>query len=381
MIHLSDSILDKVLSSKEDQEKQEFNPLEVINSLLKILSTKEADVLRRRYGLTDAGKETLETIGSFYNVTRERIRQIENQSIEKMRTSTAYSDVMKPVEHLVVSLLNHHGGVMTRDMMYDSLLSVHATSEQHRQAVFFIVGELLSDKIEDIPKQKKYQPGWKLKLASMDFVDSVVDELVKVVIEVAVPQRFEELYERFQQTSFYQANDQKLTYEAVLSYIDVSSKLDRNPFDDYGLAKWGLIVPKRMNDRVYLVLQKEGQPMHFEDIAKNISKVFKKKAYPPTVHNELILNKEYVLVGRGIYALHEWGFKEGVVSDVIVDVLQKAGRPLTRAQIVEQVLKERIVKNNTIHLALTDKDQFTKTKEGTYILATAKEEEPTNQNT
>lgn len=368
---MTDSILDKVLSRKEDQEKQEFQPVEVINGLLKALSTKEADVLRRRYGLSEKGKETLETIGSFYTVTRERIRQIENQSIDKIKGSGSYTDIMRPVEHLVVSLLTHHGGVMTHDMMYESLLSVNSTSTLQRDAVYFIISELLRDKVDDVPKVKKYHPAWKLKLTSMEFVDSVVVELERLMKELGEPKQFDELYKRFGQTAFYQANDQRLNDEAIESIVEVSTKLSKNPFDDYGLARWGLIVPKRMNDRVYLVLQKEGKPMHFEDIAERISKVFKKKAYPPTVHNELILNKEYVLVGRGIYALKDWGFKEGVVSDVIVDLLTKVGRPMTRTQIVAEVLQQRIVKKNTIHLALTDKTLFKKTADGLYSLIQA----------
>jgi hypothetical protein len=124
-----------------------------------------------------------------------------------------------------------------------------------------------------------------------------------------------------------------------------------------------------MNDRVYLVLKKEGHPMHFEEIAKRISKVFKKRAYPPTVHNELILNSEYVLVGRGMYALREWGYKEGVVSDVLIDVLKRVGHPMDRSALVDAVLKQRMVKKNTILLALADKQYFQKTKDGKYTLA------------
>ncbi len=365
---MSDSILDKVLSSKEDQEKQEFSPLEIVGHLLKALSSKEADVVRRRFGLTENGKETLETIGSFYNVTRERIRQIENQSISKIKAHASFAETMKPVEHLVTTLLDHHGGAITEEMIYENLLGVQHTDEQRRRAVSFILSQLLDDKVEVLPKAKKYRAGWKLKLASMDFVDAAVEALLEVIKEVKKPQSFEELLERFQQTSFYQQNNQKLTEETVLSYLDLSSKIGRNPFDEYGKASWGLIQPRRMNDRVFLVLEKEGEPMHFEDIAKRITKIFKKKAYPPTVHNELILNDDYVLVGRGIYALKEWGFKEGVVADVIIDVLREAGEPLSRPDIVKRVLRQRIVKKNTIHLALTDKQNFRKTTDGKYEL-------------
>ena len=108
--------------------------------------------------------------------------------------------------------------------------------------------------------------------------------------------------------------------------------------------------------------------MHFEDIAKRVTKIFDRPAYPPTVHNELILNEEYVLVGRGIYALKEWGFKEGVVADVLFDMLRRAGKPLSREELVDAVLQERIVKKNTIHLALTDRKRFRKTADGKYML-------------
>ncbi|PIW37450.1 MAG: hypothetical protein COW24_00070 [Candidatus Kerfeldbacteria bacterium CG15_BIG_FIL_POST_REV_8_21_14_020_45_12] len=363
---MPDSILDKVLSSKEDQEKQEFSPLDVVNQLLKAVSSKEADVVRRRFGLTDRGKETLETIGSFYNVTRERIRQIENQSIAKVKAHPGFTQTIKPVEHLVSTLLDHHGGVMSEEMAYENLLGVHSDDDHHRQAVNFILSQLLDEKIESLPKAKKYNFGWKLKLASLDFADSAIEALLNVIQEVKQPQSFEQLFERFRETEFYTKNNHKLTEDAVISYLDVSAKVGRNPFGEYGKSSWGLIQPRRMNDRVFLVLQKEGEPMHFEEIAKRITKIFKKKAYPPTVHNELILNKEYVLVGRGIYALKDWGYKEGVVSDVIVDILKAASEPLTRPEIVKRVLEQRIVKKNTIHLALTDKTLFRKNGNGRY---------------
>jgi hypothetical protein len=91
-------------------------------------------------------------------------------------------------------------------------------------------------------------------------------------------------------------------------------------------------------------------------------------AYPPTIHNELILNKEYVLVGRGIYALREWGYKPGVVVDVIESILHAHATPMTRQAIVEAVLKQRLVKKNTIHLALTNKKKFRRLEDGSYTL-------------
>lgn len=366
---MSDSILDKVLLIKEDQEKQDFHPMDVVNVLFNTLSTKEADILRRRFGLMDAGKETLETIGAVYGVTRERIRQIENQSIQKIKESSSFAATIRPVEHVVLSLLSHHGGVMTEEMLFEQLLTSSERTTPNCLAISFILSYLLNTKIVPLPKSKLYRTGWRLQLTSIEFMNSVIDQIHALISEQQAPMSFDNVFEALQQTDFYKQHESKLSEEAVLSYMNVSARLAKNPFDEYGLAESGLIIPKRMNDRVYLVLKKEGKPMHFEEIAKRISKVFKRQAYPPTVHNELILNKEYVLVGRGIYALAEWGYKDGVVANVIADVLSEAAKPLTRNDIVDRVLQQRIVKKNTIHLALTDKRLFHKHQDGTYSLA------------
>lgn len=379
---MPESILDKVMLRKEDQERQSFHPLEVIHSLLHVLTAKEAEVIRRRFGLTEHGGETLETIGAAYSVTRERIRQIEQQAIQKMKQSSDFADAMKPVEHLVITVLQHYGGVMTKDFLFHVLLQSLEQDPVHRNAVSFIVSELMDDKIDTAPPSPRTVPSWKLKFASMETVDQVIAELERIITTAGAPLTFHELFAAMQQTPLYTEHTEKLTEDVILSCIEVSTILARNPFDDYGLAMWGSISPKRMHDRIYLVLKKEGKPMHFEEIAARIAKIFKRKAYPPTVHNELILNAEYVLVGRGIYALAEWGYKEGVVADVIIDVLKKAGRPMKRAEIVSTVLRQRVVKKNTIHLALTDKSLFQKLPEGQYTLAPGvSAEHPISNNT
>src|SRR3989344_4735689 len=66
-----------------------------------------------------------------------------------------------------------------------------------------------------------------------------------------------------------------------------------------------------------LVIRKHGSPIHFRDVAKQIMVMFKKKAHVATTHNELIKDPRFVLVGRGLYALAEWGYAPGIVRDVI----------------------------------------------------------------
>ena len=125
-----------------------------------------------------------------------------------------------------------------------------------------------------------------------------------------------------------------------------------------------------MNDKIYLVLKQAGKPLHFREITRlvNETKFDKKSAFAPTVHNELIMDDKYVLVGRGIYALREWGYQPGVVADVVVKILQGGGVPLTREQIVQAVMKVRQVKPATVHLALANKEIFESDDSGRYSL-------------
>jgi RNA polymerase primary sigma factor len=73
-----------------------------INAVISMLSDKEADVLRRRFGLNNTKPQTLEEIGVVYGVTRERIRQIESSAIRKLKHPAkakylrGYADVRRP---------------------------------------------------------------------------------------------------------------------------------------------------------------------------------------------------------------------------------------------------------------------------------------------
>lgn len=59
--------------------------LEIVENVLSTLSTKEADILRMRFGINADKPMTLEEVGQHYGVTRERIRQVENKAIRKLR--------------------------------------------------------------------------------------------------------------------------------------------------------------------------------------------------------------------------------------------------------------------------------------------------------
>ena len=107
--------------------------------------------------------------------------------------------------------------------------------------------------------------------------------------------------------------------------------------------------------------------MHFTEVAKGIEKLFGRETHPATTHNELIKDGRFVLVGRGMYALKEWGYVQGVVRDVIRNILRENG-PLTKDQIIEKVLKERHVKPGTVVVNLQNQKYFKRGKDGKFVL-------------
>ena len=81
---LLDSISDSGPSQHDYFESNELK--DIINtSLLKVLSEREKDVIKKRFGIDEEQVFTLEEIGNMFNVTRERIRQIELKALKKLK--------------------------------------------------------------------------------------------------------------------------------------------------------------------------------------------------------------------------------------------------------------------------------------------------------
>lgn len=380
------SILEKVLLSQEITERQKLSPIDICTQLLKLLTNREADVLRLRFGLDGNGANTLEVIGKRYSITRERVRQIEHQSIQKLKQSKQFQEISEGISTLVIHNLTQHGGMRRQDVLLNDLLSLSGDSSVNRNCLSFIIEQLLNTVIEEI-KSEEIRPSWKLLESSPSLFLGTMAHISSLLQSKNQPMSYDALLNEFIHGEYYQAHAQEYQsfilfssvpdqdmhsmVERVLNtYLECSMLVQQNPFNEWGLSQWHSIKPKRMSDKIYLVLKKTGKPLHFTEITEQINKMRfdHKVAHAPTVHNELILDKRFVLVGRGIYALHEWGYKPGVVADVIASILRHTVNPLTREEIIDEVLKQRFVKKGTIMLALTSHDEFSHLPDGRFIL-------------
>ncbi|RLC37957.1 hypothetical protein DRH27_03445 [Candidatus Falkowbacteria bacterium] len=396
------SILDKIIDNQKAEEVAKLDAVEIINNLFSELSDREKDVLIRRYGLHGSGKETLESIGSAHKLTRERIRQIETTSVKKLQQLQNLDDYINILKKVIVQLLEEHGGLMEKEYLLNILVTFSLNGYKsegeseliHKNYLNFLITKLLHTEFEELINSKYFKNAYKLKYQDLDYLEELAAELYEFMAEAKKIHATRELINFIKEFKNYQKHIEKLEIESSLdvartlksglfeeqtelinnnkiiySVLKTSKKINQNKFGHWGVHNWREIKPKTINDKIYLVLKNHGKPIHFAEIADMINKIEfdAKKANAATVHNELILDNKYILVGRGLYGLKEWGYKSGTVAEVIEEILNNESEPITREEIINKVLEKRLVKKATIILALMNKDKFKK-NEGKYYI-------------
>lgn len=338
-----------------------FKPKLVVKKILSPLPTRGMQVLISRYGLgKDPAKMTLEAIGDKYGITRERVRQIENASIANIRKSSAFKAEVKVFEELRL-LVDTLGAIVSEEDFLNHI-STKDKSLQNHIHFLLVVGDPFKKHKEDAD----FKHRWHVDDVHAKKIEEALKKLYKdIPDEELLPEG--ELIEKFL-GHLEEVNEKYRTEEILKRWLSISKKISKNPLGEWGVADSKNVSVKGIRDYAYLAIRKHGSPIHFKEVAKSIEKLFKKKAHIATTHNELIKDSRFVLVGRGLYALSEWGYIDGVVKDVIAKILTKHG-PLTKNEIIDKVLKERYVKENTIMVNLQNAKHFKKERDGKYSLS------------
>ena len=336
-----------------------FKPKQVTKRLLTALPARAKEVITGRYGLDDnAKKQTLESIGKKYGITRERVRQIEAYSLSLIRKSEVYEQegpTFKELHNFVKS----KGGLMKTQELLNSL-STDKSTQNHFSFLLALGDGFYHHKEDD-----ELHHHWHV---DKDLAKNIQNSLKKVYNDLSddeiVPEA--KLIDKFL-TYCKDVNEEYKDAEILKRWLSMSKLIGKNPLGEWGKIDSSNVSTKSVRDYAYLVIRQHGSPIHFKEVAKKISEVFGKKAHVATTHNELIKDKRFVLVGRGLYALREWGYASGVVRDVIANVIRKYGK-MTKEEIVKQVLKERFVKENTVLINLQNSRHFSKDKDGKYSI-------------
>jgi len=327
-----------------------FNYKKICADCIQSLPQRTINVVERRFGLQTGEKETLETIGQSYGITRERVRQIEAEGFSKIKPKIKENqELFKYFEEVFASF----GGLKKEGDLLQIL-----GGDKFQNHVSFLLSN--GDSFNKIPEDDNFYSFWVIKKDSIKEAKNLVKSTIK---------RFKKENRVFSLDELLK--DQKLNKDIFLSYIGISKEIQKNPEEKFGLKNWLEINPRGVKDRAYLVFKKEEKPLHFADVASLIEKLpfdFQSKTHTATVHNELIKDERFVLVGRGLYALKEWGYEPGVVKDIIIKTLKDSEKSLSKKEILGKVLEQRFVKENTIALNLQDKDYFVRDSQGRYTI-------------
>ncbi len=320
-----------------------FDYKNICFDLLTRLTGKQKEIIVRRFGLKKANKETLEVIGQDFGVCRERVRQIQTVATNKVKSRIQKYD---KVFQFIFSHLKSSGGLKREDILLDEL-----GGSDNKNEISFLL--FLKEPFKRTNENHDFYSCWTIGEKYFQLAKKSVDSLYIQLEKTKKPLSIKKL-----KTS--------LKGKALLSVLEVSKRIQQNEEGFYGLSVWPEINPRGIKDKAYLVLKKNKKPLHFRKVTELID-----NSHLQTVHNELIKDQRFVLVGRGIYALSEWGYYPGQVKDVISSILKQAQKPLTKEELLKEVLKQRMVKENTILLNLNNKKNFLKDAEGRYTIKEA----------
>lgn len=320
---------------------------------------REREIIARRFGLFDR-KETLEQIGELLNITRERVRQLEKSVLARLQTSAEEGELphITAIQDAMISELQLLGTVARTADLSARLTAENSRTDQSRVA---FLAKLCPKLVVIEDNDDYYQAISLVESRDEKHVKADIATLVAAIKKAGEPTTIEQI------SKVVGGDDAQA--QALASVSKGLATLNGR----WGLVKWSMVNPKNIRDKIYVILKEHGKHMHFNEIAEAIKQSdFKRKdVTTQAIHNELIKDKRFVLIGRGIYALKEWGYAKGTVADIITEVLREAGEPLHRDEIVKRVLKSRFVKETTILLNLQGKPQFKRVAKATYNLAEA----------
>lgn len=340
-------------------DKTGFKPKAIVKKLLLGLPERSRTVLEARFGLgTTPERTTLESIGKRYGITRERVRQIENHALNALKKSPAFEaahEAFAELERIIDGL----GGIVCEE----DLLNFMTADKSMQNHIYFLL--VLGDPFKYRKEDDEVQRCWYVDKELAEKVEQSLKRLYEGLSDQdLIPEG--EMIDRFLK-ELQSVNDKHRNSEVLRRWLKISKGIGKNPLGEWGPSSSPNVRTKGVRDFAYLAVKKHGSPLHFREVATMIEKMFNRAAHVATTHNELIKDPRFVLVGRGMYALREWGYTEGVVRDVIREALRKSG-PMTKEQIIKEVLKERHVKSGTIVVNLQNQKYFKRNKDNTFSL-------------
>ena len=326
------------------------NEIEIgFSKILDSLSEKEKNVLKNRVWLKWQ-RLTLQSIWNSFSpsITRERVRQIEDSGIKKL-WRIIQNTTLSLIQEKAINFIKLNGGLIGKTKLTNELIKELKLESNINSFIIETIVQADEEILKSKPKLGT-ETYFHTPVINKQLVASIHKEAIKILKKRKNVMEQISLYEQIKNNLI-----EKTTITLINSVMDVFDDIVTGEKNLIGLEKWKILNPKTLKDKAIYIMKKEKVPMHFVDISNKITEYLGETVKVNTIHNELIRNEEFILIGRGLYALKEWWFKSWTVIDVISSIIKKKGEAMSTEDIIKSVLKVREVKKTTIYMNLQNK--------------------------
>lgn len=354
--------------------------VKIIEKVFSPLEDRTKEIMKLRYGLKDDHFHTLESIGNRFNITRERVRQIEQKTMKRLRRLARRKIVSEYLEKLVaqfiIPFIKQSYGIITRDEINVFLSKKYSQKEEIQLSSSFLSKVYFDNRpfftsfltvvddgvyAVDIPSKILYKQviEWakrRLKIAKKPMaLIALSDKILK------------------DNLSYTDKATKYFTERFVKRCLLITKDIGRDKTDLFGLWEWDYFHPTRLKDMVKRTLFEVGESAHFTQITLLMNELYPNKGpFKPHNINATLqrFNEIFVWIKPGVYGLKTWGLKRPpYVIDYLVKLLRQANKPLHIGYLNAEVLQVSNCRESSIQITLEFRDDiFVKYLSGFYGL-------------
>jgi len=344
---------------------------------LKPSGIRGLQIMSKRFGLAGGKEYTLDEIGRFHGVSRERIRQIESRYVgifstllsQGRRRKIICDPILFKQVNKLSRLLNKYEILSQDELNLLLAQKLHYALKKDKEKYFMFLLRLLGFEQDQILEQTIFVRVKKINVKRFKVVCneviSVLSEKVDWISEfdlsVAVKRRFRDVHNSYVQHAI-----------GILIQSEKVQKRKLNGELMFQIYFYGL---KSLSDCAYRILIEKGKKLHVNEILSEIRRrriiaKIKKLAQDRSLRGELVSDNRMVAIGHsGFWALKEWNLNTDTIIEIIKNVIYGANNPCTLSYIIRRTLQERSDANEySIKTYLKDERLFLRLRRGKYIV-------------
>ncbi|MGC8981639.1 MAG: sigma factor-like helix-turn-helix DNA-binding protein [Minisyncoccia bacterium] len=321
--------------------------------LLADLNEREVDIIKRRFGIEKDHRESLDKIGRAYNLTRERVRQIQNSLLNKLKIKSSSNEFIKKIYREVETCI---GNIPIKREVYifKTFSNNYFLNEDDLKILrLFLV---ILPRYFYHKETKIYHPF----LSREEFFKGALSILNNLHIALNKKIFNEEEFLNFLEDNIKKVFRVSADADELYELAKILKNLGKNPLNEIGSINHKRISPSSIIDKIYIIFKLEKRPMHFTEVYDKLNKIaeiedelihdrWRKNYSIQSVLNTLISNEKFVWHGRGIYGLKEDGYRDGKIIELMKKIVKKYNG-IKKDKLFEILSKEKILSKNTFNV-------------------------------